>query len=95
MRQLLLLFFIPFSLCAQQPAAKGLILRGIVKGLNEGEIVRLVDVNNTKDMDLAKKFFETYKWGPTGCPFVLEVPWENVPDMLKDKITKYHLNIKG
>ena len=53
------------------------------------------DVNNTKDMDLAKKFFEIYKWGPTGCPFVLEVPWENVPDMLKDKITKYHLNIKG
>ena len=56
---------------------------------------RRFDVNSPEDMRVVKKFFETYKWGPTGCPFVLEVPWENVPDMLKDRVTKYHLNIKG
>lgn len=52
------------------------------------------DVTNKAHMDMAKKFFETYRWGPTGCPFIQEVPWENIPDMLKDKITKYHLKIE-
>lgn len=52
------------------------------------------DVNNKTHMQTAKSFFETYKWGTTGCPFLLEVPWENIPDMLKDRITKFHLNIE-
>jgi hypothetical protein len=55
---------------------------------------RRFNVENVNDMSEAKKFFESYKWGSLGCPFTLEVPWENIPDMLKDKITKYHLKIK-
>jgi len=52
------------------------------------------DVNNEAHMQTAKSFFKTYKWGPTGCPFIQEVPWENIPDMLKDKITRHHLDIE-
>jgi hypothetical protein len=46
------------------------------------------------DMKLAKDFFIKHAWGSNGCPFFLEVPWLNVPDMLKDRIMKYHLDIK-
>lgn len=49
MKYLILLLFFPFSLCAQPPAGKGLVLRGIVKNLPDGETVRLVDINNVKD----------------------------------------------
>jgi hypothetical protein len=45
-------------------------------------------------MKLAKDFFLKHAWGSNGCPFFLEVPWLNVPDMLKDRIMKYHLDIK-
>ena len=53
------------------------------------------DIHNDKHMAIAKEFFESYRWGPTGCPFIQEVPWEHIPDMLKDKITKFHLDIEG
>lgn len=55
---------------------------------------RRFDVFNKKDMEMAKSFFQTYRWGSMGCPYILEVPWENIPDMIKDKITKHHLGIK-
>jgi hypothetical protein len=56
---------------------------------------RRFNAENKVDIDIVKTFFETYRWGPTGCPFILEVPWENIPDMLKDKVTKKHLGIKN
>ena len=56
---------------------------------------RRFDDANSIDFKIVKNFFETYRWGPTGCPYILEVPWENIPDMLKDKITKKHLGIKN
>ena len=45
------------------------------------------------DMNLAKDLFVKNAWGPNGCPVFLEVPGLNVPDMLKDRITKHYLNI--
>jgi hypothetical protein len=56
---------------------------------------RRFDDTNPIDYKIVKNFFQTYSWGPTGCPYILEVPWENIPDMLKDKITKKHLGIKN
>ena len=56
---------------------------------------RRFNPENKVDIASVKSFFETYKWGAMGCPFVLEVPWENIPDMLKDKITRKHLGIKN
>mgnify|MGYP000563027331 FL=1 len=53
------------------------------------------DAKSKDDMRLAKDFFVKHAWGSNGCPFFLEVPWLNVPDMLKDKITKHYLNIKN
>jgi hypothetical protein len=55
----------------------------------------LFDATSKDDMKLAKNFFIRHAWGPDGCPFFLEVPWLNVPDMLKDRIMKYHLDIKN
>jgi hypothetical protein len=55
----------------------------------------LFDATSQTDMNLAKDFFVKHAWGPNGCPFFLEVPWLNVPDMLKDRITKHYLNIKN
>ena len=55
----------------------------------------LFDATSKSDMKLAKDFFVKHAWGPDGCPFFLEVPWLNVPDMLKDRIMKYHLDIKN
>jgi hypothetical protein len=52
------------------------------------------DATAKADMKLARDFFVKHAWGPDGCPFFLEVPWLNVPDMLKDRISKYHLDIK-
>ena len=51
------------------------------------------DAKSKDDMRLAKDFFVKHAWGSNGCPFFLEVPWLNVPDMLKDRITKHYLNI--
>ena len=51
------------------------------------------DAKSKDDMRLAKDFFIKHAWGSNGCPFFLEVPWLNVPDMLKDRITKHYLNI--
>jgi hypothetical protein len=46
------------------------------------------------DIEDAKKFLIKNQWGTTGCPFYLEWPYLTIPDMLKDKITKYYLHIK-
>lgn len=54
---------------------------------------REFDVVNEKDRDEFKHFLKTGKWGTTGCPFVLEFPYLSVPDMIKDKIVKFYLEI--
>jgi hypothetical protein len=48
------------------------------------------DPKNNSHLDIARKFFTTNKWENT-CPFFLEWPYITVPDMIKDKITRYFL----
>ena len=47
--------------------------------------------SNKKDMEIVKEFLRTDKWGPEGCPFVLEWPYLEMPYMLKTKITEFAL----
>jgi len=47
--------------------------------------------SNKNHMKLVKEFFRASKWGQSGCPFVLEWPYEDVPYMLKTKITEFYL----
>lgn len=47
--------------------------------------------SNKNDLKKAKEFLYSSRWGPTGCPFHLEWPYEDVPYMLKTKITEYYL----
>ena len=48
------------------------------------------DPSNKDDMRIVRKFLHNYKW-ENNCPFILEWPYEDVPYMLKTKITEYTL----
>ena len=49
---------------------------------------------NKMHMKLASDFFREYRWGKSGCPFHLEWPYEDIPYMLKTKITEHTLKVK-
>jgi hypothetical protein len=48
---------------------------------------------NKNHMSLAHDFFRDFRWGQYGCPFALEWPYEDIPYMLKTKITEHHLGL--
>lgn len=48
---------------------------------------RIFDVNSKDDLKVYKQFLLTNSWGKTGCPFELEWPWLNLPDMISHKIS--------
>jgi hypothetical protein len=48
---------------------------------------------NKNHMALARDFFSYYRWGKYGCPFALEWPYEDIPYMLKTKITEHTLKV--
>lgn len=47
---------------------------------------RFFKESSKQDIELTKKFFEKFAWGPEGCPFILEYPYLSIPDMIKDKL---------
>jgi hypothetical protein len=49
------------------------------------------DPSNKDDLRLARYFLFNHKWGANGCPFHLEWPYEDIPYMLKTKISEYFL----
>lgn len=49
---------------------------------------REFNANNKDDLRVYKRFLETGSWGPETCPFELEWPWLNIPDMLSRKIAE-------
>jgi hypothetical protein len=55
---------------------------------------RFFNINDKKDIAIAKKFFKEYAWGIESCPFILEFPYLTIPDMLKDKMIHKFLNLK-
>lgn len=56
---------------------------------------RKFDINNKKDIEIYKHFLKNHDWKITGsCPFVLEFPYVNVPDMIKDKLIHKFLKVE-
>lgn len=49
----------------------------------------IFDVKNKTDLSLYKSFIKTRSWGKDGCPFELEWPWLNIPDMIAHKIAEH------
>lgn len=64
--------------------------------LNQYQLInnqkRVFDPKNKKDVELLKTFLAENKWGGP-CPFFLEEPYLNIPDMLKDRYIRSQLNI--
>lgn len=48
---------------------------------------------NKNHLKLTQEFFRDSRWGKNGCPFVLEWPYEDIPYMLKTKITEHFLKV--
>ena len=44
------------------------------------------DPASRDDLKIYKHFLETGSWGHDTCPFELEWPWLNIPDMISHKI---------
>lgn len=56
---------------------------------------RYFNVNDKKDIASAKFFFTNYTWrNETTCPYILEYPFTNVPDMIRSKLIHKLLGIK-
>lgn len=51
----------------------------------------IFDVENPDHLKLFKGFMDNNRWGYDGCPFVLQWPWQTVPDMIKHQITEKFL----
>ena len=49
--------------------------------------------NNKEHMEEFRFFLKNSRWR-SGCPFFLEWPHENVPDMIKDKIVRNMLDVE-
>lgn len=47
---------------------------------------RIFDPCKRDDLRAYKQYIQTQNWGPDGCPFELEWPWTDVPNMLAHKI---------
>jgi hypothetical protein len=52
---------------------------------------RLFDPSKEEDQQELKFFLTTGKW-KNKCPFYAEFPWENIPEMCKEKFTMYQLS---
>ena len=56
---------------------------------------RYFSIDSTLDIKLFKDFVVDSAWGHSGCPFYLEEPFTNIPDMIRYKITNDYLGIKN
>jgi len=52
------------------------------------------DIKDASDIKRFKYFIVNSAWGSSGCPFLLEEPFLNIPDMIRYKITNEFLGIK-
>jgi hypothetical protein len=50
---------------------------------------RLFDPNKTEDLNEYRRYVNTNSWGIKGCPFELEYPYKDIPNMLAQKVSKY------
>jgi hypothetical protein len=52
---------------------------------------RHFNVRDPKDLREYQKFLKTSSWGKNGCPFVVEYPYTNIPDMIKTEVLNHYL----
>lgn len=52
----------------------------------KSRVKRVFDAGNRDDLRIFKNFLNTGSWGATGCPFFLEWPWLEIPNMISHKI---------
>ena len=50
----------------------------------------LFDPSSKEDLKLVRYFLHNHKW-EKNCPFYLEWPYLDIPNMIKDKIVNYTL----
>ena len=50
---------------------------------------RKFNASDNQDMMRYKQFVKTGKWGDSGCPYLLEWPWLNIPAMISHKISEH------
>lgn len=59
-------------------------------------IKRVFNPSSRKDLAVYKNFIENGSWGTSGCPFVLEFPYAELPTMVSNKIAAHAVrNIKA
>ena len=51
------------------------------------------DPANKKDRAEYAHFLKNGKWKSDVCPFILDWPYLTIPDMIKDKLAHYVLNV--
>lgn len=42
-----------------------------------------------------RSFLNNGTWGDEGCPYMLEAPYDNVPQMIRDKIVRQAVGAKA
>lgn len=57
------------------------------------KVKRPFDIDNETDVELFKQYLENSGWGVDGCPFLLEFPFLNIPDMIKAQIVYKFLGL--
>lgn len=50
---------------------------------------RIFDPSKRKDMQVYAEFVKNNNWGAGTCPFELEWPWLNIPNMIEYKISQH------
>ena len=50
---------------------------------------RIFDPSKRKDMQVYAEFVRNNNWGTKTCPFELEWPWLNIPNMIEYKISQH------
>lgn len=53
------------------------------------------DADNVSHVEIFRSFLTKNGWGAGGCPFKLEYPWTNIPEMIKDRLVAKYLNLES
>ena len=54
---------------------------------------RFFDASKQEDRQAFAGFLQDLKWGTSGCPFILEDNWSDIPTMLAFKVSRHSLSV--
>ena len=61
--------------------------------IKSNNIRRKFNPTSKVDIEVYRKFLKSGKWTGTGCPFVLEYPFVNIPIMIDNKLVRRFLKL--